>query len=70
MIRFRRVMKSCVSFSSFVKMSAMLILPSMCFIDTVLSETDSLIAFSLIVMCLRPFVVVDLDQQTHALLSL
>ena len=69
-IRFLSVMNSCVSFSSFVKMSAMLIFPSMCLIDTVLSETDSLIAFSLIVMCLRPFVVVDLDQHIHALLSL
>ena len=69
-IRFLSVMNSCISLSSFVKMSAMLILPSMCLMDTVLSETDSLMAFSLIVMCLRPFVVVDFDQHTHALLSL
>ena len=68
--RFLRVMNRFVSLSSFVKMSAMLIFPSMCLIDTVLSDTDSRIAFSLIVICLRPFVVVDLDQHTHALLSL
>ena len=70
MIKFRRVMKSEVSFSSFVKMSAMLILPSMWLMETVLLDTDSRIAFSLIVICLRPLVVVDLDQHTHALLSL
>ena len=69
MIKFRRVMKSGVSLSSLVKMSAMLIFPSMCLIETVLLDIDSLIAFSLIVICL-PLVVVDLDQHTHALLSL
>ena len=69
-IRFLRVMNRFVSLSSFVNMSAMLIFPSMCLIDTVLSVTDYIIAFSLIVICLRPFVVVDLDQHMHALLSL
>ena len=38
--------------------------------DTVLFCTDSLMAFSRIVICRSPFEVVDLDQQTHALLSL
>ena len=69
-IRFLRVMNSVVSLSSFVNMSAMLIFPSMWLIETVLLETDSLMAFSRIVICLRPFVVVDFDQHTHALLSL
>ena len=69
-IRFLNMMNKFVFLSSFVNISAMLIFPSMCLIDTVLSDTDSLIAFSLIVICLRPFVVVDLDQHTQALLSL
>ena len=63
-------MNSVVSLSSLVKISAMLILPSMCLIETVLLDIDSLFSFSFIVICLRPLVVVDLDQQTHELLSL
>ena len=69
-IKFLNVIKSVVSLSSLVKMSAMLILPSMCLIETVLFDTDSLIVFSLMVIWRRPLVVVDLDQQMHALLSL
>ena len=69
-IKFLSVMNSVVSLSSFVNISAMLIFPSICLMETVLLDTDSLIAFSLIVICLRPLVVVDFDQQTHALLSL
>ena len=42
----------------------------MCWMLTVLSATDSRMAFSRIVMCRRPLVVVDLDQHTQALLSL
>ena len=57
--RFLRVMNNIVSFSSFVNRSAILNFPSMCLIDEVLSETDSLIALSLIVIYLRPFVFVD-----------
>ena len=59
-----------VSLSSFVKISAMLCKPAMCLMQTVLSKTDSRMAFSRMVMCRRPFVVVDFDQQTQALLSL
>ena len=48
----------------------MLIQPSIRWIETVLSLTNSLIALSHIVMCLMSFVVIDFDQQTHALFSL
>ena len=42
----------------------------MCWMLTVLSATDSRMAFSRIVMWRRPLVVVDFDQHTQALLSL
>ena len=56
--------------SSFVKMSARLIFPSMWFMVTNLLLTDSLMAFSRIVMWRKPLVVVVFDQHTHARLSL
>ena len=62
--------KVALSLSSLVKISAMLWRPAMCWMVTVLSATDSRIAFSRMVMCLRPLVVIDLDQHTQALLSL
>ena len=58
------------SFISLVNISAKLVFPSMCKIFTNEESTLSLMAFSRIVMCLRPLVVLDLDQHTHALLSL
>ena len=63
-------MKWAVSLSSLVNISAKFNLPSMCCTVRKSDSTDSLTAFSRICICLSPFVVVALDQHTHALLSL
>ena len=47
-----------------------LYLPGQCHVCKNPFCTDSLTAFSLICMCLSPFVVIDFDQIMHALLSL
>ena len=67
---FLRVRKSEISLNSFVKISAKFCLEPIWRIDTNLLSTDSLMAFSRIAICRRPLVVVFLDQQTQAVLSL
>lgn len=64
------LVKVVVSLSSIVNMSEMLTLPAICQMETVFSYTDSRTALLQMVMWRKPLVVVDLDQNTHAVLSL
>ena len=67
---FLSVRNSEISLNSFVKISARFCLEPIWRIETNLLSTDSLMAFSRIVIWRRPFVVVFLDQHTQAVLSL
>ena len=66
----RRRQKWAESFNSFVKMSALLIMPGMCFTWICPSTWASRTRFSWRLTCLIPFVVTVDDLSTHAWLSL
>ena len=70
MMTSRSEMKWCVSLSSFVNRSEILIDPAICWTEIVFVFIDSLTALSRIWMWRRPLVVIFEDQRMHALLSL